>query len=102
MDRGAWQVHEVAQSDTTERLTHNHLKVSDSVAFNTFAVLYNHCLCLVPKHLHHPKRTYFSFSTLSPELSCVQADSEGQLSMPFQLIFSMPLIGALFTDDLQS
>lgn len=33
-----------------------HFYVNNSVAFNTFAMLCNHHLYLVPGYFHHPKR----------------------------------------------
>lgn len=48
----------------TSRKT-NHVKADDSVAFNTFASLCTHYLCLVPEDFHHPRRKLVPISTLS-------------------------------------
>ena len=34
----------------------NHFKAHSSLAFGTFTILHNHCLCLVPEHFFAPKR----------------------------------------------
>lgn len=38
------------------KLSINHFKVYYFLAFSTFTMLYDHHLCLVPRHLQHPKR----------------------------------------------
>ena len=44
----------------------NNLKMSNSVGFIACTMLYNYHICLVPKHLLHPKETSCSLNSHSP------------------------------------
>ena len=72
--------------------------IHNSVVFSTFTVFYNHCVCLVPNHVHNPAGNPYpwsscSRSSLSPPLA---ATSLCSVSMDLSLFWTFCINEVIF------